>query len=406
MDSSEVSLVQDLARQYMEVASQDIQRMRRGLWRSHNSLKFTRPPIYVRAFAWREMPESKLKSSDPLCRELEQFLRQELFRSTFGDDYIIEPWHTVGAVCKRYGWGLNCAKHFAGELDTLEAYKVDHPIKNLEDAARLVPPFHAIDDKATAECVGRINSIIGGIVPLNLTRNPAYHNWSADLSTDLGHLRGMENVMLDMYENPEWLDKLLKFMSDGVLRAQDQAEAAGDIDLTFTYNQAMAYAEELPDPAPNTKGVNRSQLWNFTAAQEMALVSPEMHERFLLKHQLPIMSKYGLVAYGCCEDLTNKIDMLRKIPNLRRIAVSPFANVRRCAEQIGKDYVLSYRPSPADMVSYDWNPERVRKILRHDFEALKGTCFDITLKDVETVQSDPGRIREWVRIVRETIDEF
>ena len=55
------------------------------------------------------------------------------------------------------------------------------------------------------------------------------------------------------------------------------------------------------------------------------------------------------------EDLTNKIDMLRTIPNLRRIAVSPFANVRRCAEQIGTDYVMSYRPSPADMVSYGFN---------------------------------------------------
>jgi len=118
------------------------------------------------------------------------------------------------------------------------------------------------------------------------------------------------------------------------------------------------------------------------------------------------MEKFGLTAYGCCEDLTGKIGLLGKIPNLRRIAVSPFANVERCAEQIGTDYVISYRPSPAEMVSYDLDTARIRGILRKDFAAMKGTRFDITLKDVETVQGDPQRIVKWVEIVRETIEEF
>ena len=103
-----------------------------------------------------------------------------------------------------------------------------------------------------------------------------------------------------------------------------------------------------------------------------------MHGEFLLQYQLPILRQFGLAAYGCCEDLTRKIGMLRKIPNLRRIAVSPFADVARCAEQIGRDYVLSYRPSPSDMVGYGFNPERVRAILRRDLTACRDCCVDIT----------------------------
>jgi hypothetical protein len=100
--------------------------------------------------------------------------------------------------------------------------------------------------------------------------------------------------------------------------------------------------------------------------------------------------------------------MLRQVPNLRRIGVSPFANTPRCAEQIGGDYVLSYRPSPADMVSYDFNPERIRAILRRDLAACKanGCHTDITLKDVETVEGDPTRVKRWVEITREVIDEI
>ena len=124
----------------------------------------------------------------------------------------------------------------------------------------------------------------------------------------------------------------------------------------------------------------------------------------MFQYQRPIMEHFGLVHYGCCEDLTRKIDMLRRVPNLRRIAVSPFADAARCAEQIGSDYVLSYRPSPADMVSYGFDPERIRSILGRDLTACRGCHVDVTLKDVETVQGDSGRVRNWVGLTREVID--
>ncbi|MHB1457867.1 MAG: hypothetical protein ACYC0V_13235 [Armatimonadota bacterium] len=88
------------------------------------------------------------------------------------------------------------------------------------------------------------------------------------------------------------------------------------------------------------------------------------------------------MAYGCCGDLTRKIDIIRQIPNLRRIAVTPYANTARCAEQIGRDYVLIYRPNPTNIVSYDWDLARVRSILKCNLEACRDCHVDITLKDV------------------------
>jgi hypothetical protein len=148
-------------------------------------------------------------------------------------------------------------------------------------------------------------------------------------------------------------------------------------------------------------------LWCFCASQEFGLVSPAMFEEFMLRYQVPIMREFGLSAYGCCEDLTPKIRVLRQIPNLRRIAVSPMANVRHCAEQIGERYVLAYRPSPSDMVGYSWDEARVRRILRQDLGACRDCrCHaDITLKDVETVQHEPQRLYRWVAVTREIIEE-
>ena len=403
MDNTDRTILRDLAQHYLEVCNRPVQAERRRLWRQHNSLKWTRPLIYVRAFAWREMPESRCQCSDPFLRTYEDFFRNRLFWDSLDDDSVFEPWVTVQAVYRCVGWGVSGERHRSEE--ERGSFKVAYPLKQSEDIALLRAPWHEINEEETARNVGRLADAIGDIITINVDRGPAYRMWSGDISTDLGYLRGIEHFMLDMYDRPEWLHQLVAFMRDGILRTHEQAEAAGDWGLCAHQNQAMPYAEELPDPAANVNGVKRKQLWGFMAAQEFALVSAKMHDEFLLQYQLPILREFGLVAYGCCEDLTRKIDILRQIPNLRRIAVSPFADAARCAEQIGTDYVLSYRPSPADMVGYGFDEERIRSILRRDLQACKTCHTDITLKDVETVQGDPQRVRRWVQITRQVIEE-
>ena len=403
MANTDRTLLRTLAQRYLDVCRQPVQNERRRLWRQHNSLKWTPPLIYVRAFAWHEMPQARCQCSDPLLRTYEDFFRNHLFWDSLGDDSIFEPWVTVQATYRCTGWGVSGERQRSEEEKG--SFKIDYPLKQPDDLALLRAPWHEIDEEATARDASRLADAIGEIITINVDRGPAYRMWTGDISSDLGFLRGIENFMVDMYDRPEWLHRLVAFMRDGVLRSQEQAEAAGDWGLSAHQNQAMPYAEELADPAANVNATPRKQLWAFMAAQEFAVVSPAMHDEFLLQYQLPILKSFGLVAYGCCEDLTRKIDMLRQIPNLRRIAVSPFADVARCAEQIGADYVLSYRPSPADMVSYGFDRERVESILRRDLHACKACHTDITLKDVETVQGDPQRVRRWVTLTRQVIDE-
>lgn len=400
----DAAVLRDLAQRYAEVCARPEMRIRRDAWRRHNSFQGQRPLIYVRAFAWTEMPESRLVCQDPFLRSFEDTLRRCLFWASLDDDSVFEPRITLGAVHRCTGWGLDIPRRFSGR--ERGSWKADYPLKSLDDVARLRPPWHEIDEEATARQAERLQKAVGESLVVDVDRAPAYRTWAADLSTDLGYLRGIEHFMLDMMVDPEGLHRLVRFMSEGVLRTHEQAEAAGDWGLSAHENQAMPYAEELPDPAPNVHGVLRRQLWNFCAAQEFTGVSPAMHEEFLLRYQLPILREFGLVAYGCCEDLTRKIDLLRQIPNLRRIAVAPVANVAKCAEQIGGDYILSYRPSPADMVGYGFDPDRIRRILRRDLEACRqnGCHVDVTLKDVETVEGDPERVRRWVMLAREVIE--
>ena len=403
MTAPEKDYLRSLAKKFYEISQQDIQNKRRDLWRKKNSLKLKRPLIYIRATAWNELEESKCKIEDPFFRFYEDFFKKMIYQDSLNDDFIIEPWITLEATLKCTGWGVE------GEIYRPEeeggAWKENYPLKDPEDIEKLVVPHHEIDEAATAANLTKLQDALGDIVEINLDRGAFFRHWASELSYYLGYLRGIENIMMDMMDRPEWLHRLSEFLSDGILKTHQEAEDAGDWGLANSYNQAMPYSEELQPPAANAPGCKRKDLWLFAAAQEFTAVSPAMHEEFLLQYQLPIMKEFGLISYGCCEDLTNKIDMIRQIPNLRRIAVSPFANVAKCAEQIKEDYVISYRPSPADMVSYGFDKERIRKILFNDISLCKDSYMDITLKDVETVQKDSSRIRNWVAVTREIIDE-
>lgn len=406
---TEISLVRDLAKRYRDVCEDTVQEERRALWRRKNSLEDVRPLIHVRAYARLEMPHLATECTDLLLRSCESFLRRSLFCATFDDDSVFEPWFTVPAVYSCKGWGVSARKRFVSGPDCDRgpsdgAWKAEYPLKDLSDLSALREPRHAIDEPKTRERVERLQEAVGDIIGIDLDRGPlGYWGPAGTISKQLGSLRGIENVMLDMYDDPEALHRLAAFLGNGILRVHDQAEAAGDWRLADHHNQAMTYVRELPDPAPD-QPTRRSDLWCFMHAQEFTLVSPAMHEEFLLRYQMPIMEKCGLVAYGCCEDLTQKIDLLRTIPNLRRIAVAPAANVAKCAEKIGRDYVASYRPNPADMVGYGFDEDRITRLLRADFEHLKACHFDITLKDVTTVQGDTERVGKWVRLVRSLLD--
>lgn len=412
--STDRQIIRDLVQRYAEVAAQPLQDERRDLWRAHQSLKPTRPLILANFGYWNvwcqdTFGEDKLQCEDPFFRAYERALRMNLFRAEVADDCIAEPWLTVNAAQKVGGgwtgvWGLQTEIERSGV--TGGSFKVTGPpLKSWDDMAKLVPPCHQIDEVATAASLGKLRDAVGDLIAIDLNRGPIMLGFLDDISTSLAYLRGLEQLMVDMYESPNQLKELLAFMRDGILANQAQAEAAGDLSLTNGHNQQMPYAEELEDPRPNSGPRTRQDLWGFFAAQEYTLISPKFHDEFLYQYQLPIMAHFGLTHYGCCEDLTKKIDMLKQAKNLRSIAVTPVANLAESVAQIGTDYVISWRPNPTDMVCANWDEARIRRIIGEGLRIAKGTHLHIYLKDIETVQGEPDRLRRWVEIVRDEIEK-
>jgi len=145
-----------------------------------------------------------------------------------GDDQILEPWWTQHAAVEGYGgskWGL------AQEFDrTGKNGDAMHMKASLDDWAKLdqlTVPHHHIDEEETARHVQKIGDVIGDLIEINVERGPICQGTAMDISTDLAQLRGMQEIMMDMYEYPDELHQILSFMRDGILQNHREAEEAG-----------------------------------------------------------------------------------------------------------------------------------------------------------------------------------
>ena len=88
------------------------------------------------------------------------------------------------------------------------------------------------------------------------------------------------------------------------------------------------------------------------------------------------------------------------IPRLRRISISPFADVPRCAAKLQANYILSWKPHPAHLVG-DFDPSHIREYIKRALDATRGCVIEMILKDTHTCQNQPQRFTQWTDIAQE-----
>jgi hypothetical protein len=99
-------------------------------------------------------------------------------------------------------------------------------------------------------------------------------------------------------------------------------------------------------------------------------------------------------------------EVLRRIPNLRRVSMSPWTNPERGAAELRDEYVYSCKPTPALLAEERWRPDAARAYLRGILEKTRGCRLEIIMKDISTLRYEPQRLWEWERMAMELADEF
>ncbi|GAI45767.1 unnamed protein product, partial [marine sediment metagenome] len=128
---------------------------------------------------------------------------------------------------------------------------------------------------------------------------------------------------------------------------------------------------------------------------------PEMFAEFIFPYQLPILERFGLNCYGCCEPLDKRWRVVKNAPRLRRVSVSPWANLADLADKLGEQYIYSMKPHPGDLAVPSLNEERIRSELRRALQITRNCRVEIIMKDNHTIANNPQNVIRWCQIARE-----
>ena len=131
-----------------------------------------------------------------------------------------------------------------------------------------------------------------------------------------------------------------------------------------------------------------------------------MRWEFAVEHDLRWLTRYGLTYYGCCEPLDQSIDVIKRIPNLRKISTTPWADSGSMVDQVGTDYVMSRKPNPNVFARDRFDPDRAREELIEFLEVSQGCHRELIMKDISTVRYEPQRLWQWAEIAMEVAEDY
>jgi hypothetical protein len=221
---------------------------------------------------------------------------------------------------------------------------------------------------------------------------------------------GIQEMMLDLYDQPDLIHAAVERMVDAWLVELDQFVAQNILSLDCSNTRigsgGYGYTSDLPGADFDPQHVKPHNMWGCSNAQIFSEVSAAFHWDFAVKHDLRWLSRWGLNYYGCCEPLDGKAELLKQIPRLRKVSVSPKCNIERAIETIGPHWVMSRKHNPAILAEDYWNPNRARQEIRDFLDKAQGFHIELIMKDISTVRRQPQRLWEWAQIAIEEAEAF
>ncbi len=393
------TLLVELARETLELSESPLHAARRKMWVGLHSLC---PPRNLASYGmythvWeRDIAEPSLfYHKGGLARHLETVLRARLWKAkNIPDDeplattIILGTPHPPGE--KRL-WGVKTENIRPRGIGS---YKPAPPIvaESGIEALRL-PPY---EEDASAKCAleEQAHELLDGLLPVKFQSDELHFGpfeW-------LVRLRGMDAVLLDVYDRPGFVHQLMDIVTTGITRYHQAREAAGAVDTETSWGFHMYY-DDIPDGfQKKLKGC-----WAYIHAQSSASLSPAMYAEFVQPYNERLAALFYKVYYHGCEDLSAKCGIIRCLPNLRLFHVSPWTSVRSIVEKLGASCALEVHSHPTNVL-FAWTKKQIRNDLKRLHEQAEPSPHTLKLCDVETVPDRGEKLRIWAELAREVVE--
>jgi hypothetical protein len=403
LNQHDKEIIRRLAAEVAEIAALPVQEQKRNMWRGLNARKPVRPMVMIDNVCWNEMNvdnELTLECEDGECRSYEDQLRKLLNQwKHFRVDIVVEPFIRVPRAVNNTGFGIDVQEKIAisDATNSVVGHIYTNQLTTDADLDRVKMPVITHDAAETARRLEVADALFEGTLGIfEQGVDPYVGIWDP-----ITVWMGVEGVLFALVDRPEFMRELARRVVQGYMSMLDQLEEQG----LLCHHQSLihctgAYTDDLPAQGFDPQRPRTKDIWMFGLAQTFSSVSPAVFEEFEVDICMPLFERFGLVYYGCCDPLDKKMKQVRRIPNVRKISMSPWVNEELGASEIGSDFVYSRKPNPAMLAWFDFDERVVRDHLQTTVDVCtRYSCpLELIQKDISTVKYQPQRLWRWAEI--------
>jgi hypothetical protein len=404
--------IRALAADIAQIAGDPVQQERINGWKRLNSLQDQRPMLWITEIPWGEF-EEKVDELRCVCvdeglRGVERALRHKRFTAQrLRCDEVVDG---VWWVPKRFqgaGYGVVVREQQIDQGKSyIRSHRYDPVIRDFDDIGKIRMPDIRYDREATEEQREFCTQLFGDILSVRVCgpRQNFFNVWD-----QLVKWTGVTEALMDLVARPDYIHAIMRRATDSFLARMTQYEEQNLLDFPHPLNRvgsgAAGFTDELPQPGYDPDHITTMDQWGGATPQIFSDVSPGMHDEFALQYEIEAMQRCGLNYYGCCEPVHEKMDLLARVPRLRKISISPWCDVAKADRKAHRKYVFSHKPSPAMLAENRFDSARAAEDIRTRLEQSGDMPCEFIMKDISTVRGDVDRVIAWCDTAYRVLNE-
>ena len=408
IEAWERDYLRELAKKQLEIANSEEMRKKEELWYAHNDYKTREPVVTLERGTFNREFEHlwQPKCQTDEARGLEHYFHSNMVQYEYiSDDTVMPREFAVGV----WAWlkPFNIDVRHSQRIGETHAYKVEHEVKDLEaDFGKLQKSPLGCDFDGAAARKAFTEDILGDLMPVKLAFAPC-----CSLAQNIYMIMGLECMMTSMYDCPELFHKMMQMLSDDYVELWDLAEKNGHI-RPNNFNVGVpqgtyAFSRELG--AGKSGGYKLSDVWGYMDSQETSEISPAMYNEFFFPYYKKISEKWGRFNYGCCEGVSAIWeDSVSKYDNLSKVSIAPWCDEEYIGDKLrGRNITFHRKPHPNWLgVDSAFDEKGFAAHIERSLKAAQGCFFEISYRDVYSLQGEIYRGKRAYKIIRDCIDKF
>lgn len=230
----------------------------------------------------------------------------------------------------------------------------------------LMPRIHRFYEEMNAMTAGRFPIM--------------FPDWARGPFCIAAHLRGLQNLLMDLVVDPDFVHRLMRFVTD----AHKHWVAERSKFLKEPVQKLKLYNDEVDCPT----------------------LSPDMYREFIFSYEQELARIHGgLVYWHSCGNTTVFLQDIKVLPRLEMFHVSPWADLEKVVDVMGGEIPLDINLDPMEDVLQS-HPDGMEQRLR----AIMDICGDIpycvradAFQIVNGLEQDLEQIKLWARLARRVL---